>query len=139
MHHDAPSVRKSDSPLGNIDAHSSQNCDAPFHENVGPRTHIAMQNDLVLTCVSHIKIVAYLPNYMPVVLTNHVVWLCDQSSRVTKVRFLKNSVRFRKSDITNGKRIIKLPRNKIFFGIGYEIVKILTKDRHILQLFASVP
>ena len=58
---------------------------------------------------------------------------------MTKVRFLKKSVRFRKSDITNGKRIIKLPRNEIFFGIGCEIVKILTKDRQILQSFASVP
>ena len=34
---------------------------------------------------------------------------------------------------------MKLPGGDIFFGIGYEIVKILTKDLQILQYFASVP
>ena len=58
---------------------------------------------------------------------------------MTEVRYLKKSVRFRKSDITNEKKNIKLPRDEIFFGIGYEIVKLLTKDRQILQSFASVP
>ena len=35
--------------------------------------------------------------------------------------------------------LIKLPRSEVFFGFGYKIVKILTKDRQILQYFASVP
>ena len=57
---------------------------------------------------------------------------------MTKVRYPNKSVQFRKSDITDGKRNLKLPRDKFYYEIGGEISKILTKDCHILQSFASV-